>query len=335
MKKIIASLMAVVVAVGSIAVGTRAYFTDTETSTGNTFTTGTIDIAVDGQNPWSRSTPYALTDMKPGYVDYVRFTLQNVGDNPSNVWKDIEVTGHENGPVSEPEAAAEAVSGPITDLENVINYDLNVKLYNEQNVMVWEQMIYDEDITMADAYAAGRLYLGMIPVGWHMDVEQSYRMDEEAGNEYQGDTITFDITIDAEQLVNTVRLENKDTSDWQLLLADGIYAELTYGVKESAFEYQLNTHGLTAGSYTLFAWEDNGTWPWANRTSALALANITAVGGDESFSDSIDINQDLTSSKVWLVPGTFTPGTTGHNLPWSPASTLFETGLVDYYDADL
>ncbi|MDD5433725.1 MAG: TasA family protein [Candidatus Pacebacteria bacterium] len=48
-KKIIISL-AIIGIVGAIAVGgTVAYFTDTETSTGNTFTAGTLDLKVDSE----------------------------------------------------------------------------------------------------------------------------------------------------------------------------------------------------------------------------------------------------------------------------------------------
>ena len=89
MKKIILSL-AVIAVVAVVAVGaTRAYFSDTETSTGNTFTAGTIDIAVNGQNPWEIQEPFVFTDMKPSQVEYSNFTINNVGTNPVNVWKKL------------------------------------------------------------------------------------------------------------------------------------------------------------------------------------------------------------------------------------------------------
>lgn len=345
MKKILASLTVLGLMCLTLTVGTRAYFTDTETSQNNTFTTGTLDIAVDGQNPWARTAPYTLTDMKPGYVDYLNFTVQNVGTNPANVWKNITVTNHENAPVSEPECIAEGgtynVDGcsgntPKDDLENVILYDLKVKLYNAQGVMAWEQMIYNEDITLARAYANGQLYLGMIPAGWHMDVEQSYRMDPTAGNEYQGDAITFDITLTAEQLKNTVRLEDKNTTTWELL-HDARYADVTYGVKESTFDYTVAATGMTDGAYTLVAWEDpTNLWAWGNFAGTTVLANVNVVGGVANKTGSVELNKNLTNSKLWLVPGNLgAPGATGVSLPWNPGSTLFETGLISYMDADL
>lgn len=60
MKKIIISL-SVVVAVAAVTVGaTTAFFSDTETSTGNTFTAGAIDLTID-------NTSYAIDFTIPGY----------------------------------------------------------------------------------------------------------------------------------------------------------------------------------------------------------------------------------------------------------------------------
>lgn len=354
MKRLILSVLAVVMVSSLTFLVTQAYFTDTEESVNNTFTTGTIDIAVDDTNPWTRSTPYTLDDMKPGYVDYITFEIENVGSNPANVWKNIEVTERDNEPVSEPECAAEVgtwtpgatnqylgtCSGntAVTDLENVIDYDLKVKVYDTPTHMAWEQILYDEDVELGAVYTdpTGRgVFLGMLPSGWTMSVEQSYRMQATAGNEYQGDEITFDINLFAEQLINTVVLEDKDTTDWQVLSGNGKNATLTYGAKEATFDYTLNVAGMTDGAYTLVAWEDSTyTWTWGSFAGTTVLANVTVSGGAASVTGSVDLGTDLTNSKVWLVPGTLgTPGQTGVSLPWNPGQTLFETGLMDYYDS--
>lgn len=47
MKKILLSLAVIVVVAGTVAGGTIAFFNDTETSTGNIFTAGSIDLTVD------------------------------------------------------------------------------------------------------------------------------------------------------------------------------------------------------------------------------------------------------------------------------------------------
>jgi predicted ribosomally synthesized peptide with SipW-like signal peptide len=135
--KIILSL-AIIGAVAAIAVGgTVAYFTDTETSTGNTFTAGTIDIAVNSQNPWSQTGQYHFADMKPSQVEYSNFTINNVGTNPVNVWKKVDVTGTGGGVMSEPECLEQsgtwdgaACTGgqEKSDIDTAITYDLSVVL---------------------------------------------------------------------------------------------------------------------------------------------------------------------------------------------------------------
>jgi len=64
MKKIIGLTLAFVLAVGMIGVGTFAYFIDTETSTGNQLTAGTLDLKTDDADGVSQ-TLYAI-NMAPG-----------------------------------------------------------------------------------------------------------------------------------------------------------------------------------------------------------------------------------------------------------------------------
>ena len=118
MKKIIMSL-AMIAAVGAIVVGaTGAFFSDTETSTNNTFTAGTIDISVDGQNPWNKSWENYLD--KPCQTNYMKFVVENVGENPANLWKrlyNVETNGGDNsycGASSEPE---------YTEGGGIVSYD--------------------------------------------------------------------------------------------------------------------------------------------------------------------------------------------------------------------
>ena len=89
-KKLILSVATISMALAVLGGATVAYFSDTETSTGNLFTTGTIDIAVDGENPWSSVAEFQMLDMKPSYTEYVDFTIENVGTNPANIWKELK-----------------------------------------------------------------------------------------------------------------------------------------------------------------------------------------------------------------------------------------------------
>lgn len=108
MRKILISL-SIIGVVAVIAVGaTVAYFGDTETSTGNTFTAGTLDLKVGGQD--DPNVAYVtLSDMKPcDDSGYYKWILKNVGSLPGKVSVTFSpITNNENG-VVEPEQAAES-----------------------------------------------------------------------------------------------------------------------------------------------------------------------------------------------------------------------------------
>ncbi|MBU0618965.1 M73 family metallopeptidase [Patescibacteria group bacterium] len=347
MKKILLSLFVVAMVGVGLFGATKAWFTDTEGVVGNTFTTGTIDIAVDGENPWNRAVPYALNDMKPSYTDYIDFVIYNEGDNPANVWKTLKNFNTYNVKSSKPELIVDSTLS-IHDIDNWINYDMMVKLYKvdptqypDAEPVWWETIYVDDDDVKIGSLEGINMYLGMIPVGWWMKVEQSYHMVD-VGNEYQGDGMSFDIELYAEQLRNTVVLENKEMVQYgggsHTLLGDSKYAELTYKVMDREFVYELNVYGMADGDYTLIKYDDplNGSDPWPAPNS-LALANVTVSGGTGNLpaGSSIELNQSMINAKIWLVKATYTPGSLTGALMWSPTTTLFETGLMDYYDSDL
>ncbi len=104
MNKILLSL-AIIGIVGSTAVGlTTAYFSDTETSIGNTFTAGTLDLKVNGGDVF---VPYSVSNLKPGDSKGTdTYTITNTGSLPGLLsFKVTNVTTNENG-VAEPETSA-------------------------------------------------------------------------------------------------------------------------------------------------------------------------------------------------------------------------------------
>jgi predicted ribosomally synthesized peptide with SipW-like signal peptide len=99
MRKLFLSL-AVVGITSAIAIGaTSAYFSDTETSSANTFTAGTLDLAIDGQNGSQVTTKYTLTNWYPGKSSMVGgFTVKNTGTVSGKFWMEIKnVVNNENG----------------------------------------------------------------------------------------------------------------------------------------------------------------------------------------------------------------------------------------------
>jgi len=359
MKRILLSIMTIALVSGAAFGATRAYFTDEEKSTGNTFSTGTIDIAVDGQNPWAKTTPYQLKDMKPSQTDYIDFVVHNVGTNPVNLYKKLGNFEPSDGAQSEPECLAEQGTwngtictgqrNPKNNVETQIRYDLRVELYDHDpatagNPYWWETIYQDSDDVRLSSLLNQDVYLGMIPTGHYLKVMQSYHLDSNTGNEYQGDNLSFGITLTAEQLgKSSLVLENKYLANTDVShhvwnpggVSDGRDAILSYKVKERTFDYTLTVNGMPSGAYSLIAWEDPSlVWNWDNRGNAIKIADVNVSGSPTVLSGSVELNNTLANTKVWLIPGTYVNGNAS-TFPWDPTNTLFETGLMDYYDADL
>jgi predicted ribosomally synthesized peptide with SipW-like signal peptide len=76
MKKILIALMAVMLSVGLLGLGTFAYFTDTQTTPENTFTAGTLKLDAGGINSFA----FDIPNMAPGDItgDY-EITIENAG----------------------------------------------------------------------------------------------------------------------------------------------------------------------------------------------------------------------------------------------------------------
>jgi len=313
-----------------------AYFSDTETSIGNTFTAGTIDISVDEPSTWQ----YQLNDMKPGYVDYSDFVIKNDGNNPVNVWKKVDNAVTEENDINEPECMAYEGSWDGTscdydsanaknNLASVINYDLSVVVKFDGKE--WSQMLYNEDKTIAQINAMGGngTFLGMIPVGGIMEVTESYHMQEIAGNKHQSDQMTFDITLYGEQLTGEVVLEDKDTSNWMLDFASTEKATLAYNVTGNEFDYTLTgVSPITNGNIALVVGFNGST----NPDTLIGYGTTDGSGNITMNESSINLGDDLISAKVWLIPQDNWNGT--QVVSWDMADYLWETGLIDYYDTN-
>jgi predicted ribosomally synthesized peptide with SipW-like signal peptide len=304
--RILKSLL-IIVALAAVAVGvTTALFTDEVKIAGNTLSTGTIKINVDGVR--ENHKPFTLKDMKPTYIEYSDFTVYNEGSNPANIIKKVTITLDD------------------TKLAEVIDYSLSAAIYKPGDPNpYWFQTLYkvDNEVTMADINGKD-MFLGMLPVGWSMNVKEDYRMKRSADNTYQGKTMTFDIAVIAEQLKGTVTFENKTGDpDWQLIGGDGISATMLYGVMDSMFNFTfVGRAKLPNTDYTLVI----GDNPWVAGT-ALG-SGLTDGVGDISFNGSVDLDTK-TNQKVWLVPTADWDGSrvSVFDLP----NFLFETGLIDYY----
>ena len=349
MKKILISL-SIIGAVAAIAISaTTAYFSDTETSSGNTFTAGTIDIAVNGQNPWEIQEPFVFADMKPSQVEYSNFTINNVGTNPVNVWKKVDV-GTTSGGVahgtasSEPECLEQSgtwANGQCTGgqensaIDTAITYDLSV-VVKQGGVEKWNQTLYNMNKTIFQITGQGT-FLGMIPAGWTMDVTESYHMLASTTNWAQGDVMPFGITLTGEQLTGTVVLEDKDqVAPWRVRSDTDPKIIFTYGVKDSTLKIgSLTGKTVVAGNHSLITYPETFSTPagagYPGTGVVLATVTTDGSGNITGFTQVTTDPDTFTNMKVWLIPDSdLIAGTATFNA-WNGGNYMFDTGLIDYY----
>jgi len=345
--KILASLIVIGLVASTIGLGTYAYFSDIETSTGNTFTAGTIDIAIDEQNPWVGR--YSLEDMKPSTWKYIEFDIKNVGGNPVVLWKHLRVMGTDTGKVTEPECTDQgglyaSPEGPCAwnnpdknDIDTKIDYDL----------IVGDKIIFapEEHIKISDINSMW-MPLGTLAQGDTIHVKQSYHLESDAGNEYQGDVMTFDIEIYGEQLLgpgpsesteNKLFLDNKDGDPNWNFIADGMWGLLKYG-DGATFKYTFEGHGLMATTeYCLIYYAD--PWP-GNNPGKLIDAMTTNGSGNVNKAGDVELNMDIPAlpdanypvAKIWLVPCADYDKTGYKMKVWNWANYLFEANKITYDD---
>jgi spore coat-associated protein N len=199
LKKFMIASLAMILALGLMG-GAFAYFSDTETSNGNTFTAGTLDLKVNGGD--DPVVHIISTDLKP-YPHWShsyggQWSLTNAGSIPGRFSMEIKnIKNYENG-LTEPEIQSGDTTGGA--LEGELGGLLFVKW--SRNVDPWggwgpvfdplnsaEGVIVQGDI-LAPGETAPAVYL---------DVE----FDTHAGlidNTAQGDSVEFDIVFHLDQV---------------------------------------------------------------------------------------------------------------------------------------
>lgn len=190
MKKILLSL-GTIVFVGSIAAAaTGAFFNDTETSTGNTFAAGDIDLKIDNhsyaldfnipdfQDPVGNLVENAagtwdlkdlvpgedhffdFTDLKPGDMGEDTISI-HVGSNDAWMCAAARITSDEDNDITDPE---DEVDGLADGLDGTADGDLdsalNFAFWNDDgdNVLEDDETVFLEG-TLADMNTAGQIAL--------------------------------------------------------------------------------------------------------------------------------------------------------------------------------
>ncbi len=357
-KSILGSITVIAIVASLMTVGTQSFFSDIETSTGNTFTAGIIDLTVNGENPLE-SAVVTIDDMKPCSVFYIEKKL-HISGNPADVWLHIKDIVCGQGVQTEPEIEEELqMAGGVAndagkyDIDNYITYDLKVGWDKNGDGEItkdeYEIIFYPDD-----HIKFGWLECIWIPLGYEMPpdvdiiVNQSFHMQAEVTNWAQGDTCTFTEEFFANQITAPdpanvlLILENKD-DNWNPIYGDGVWGLLAYNPAGSTFDYQFMARGLQPNTgYSLIYFAD--PWPGNHPGALIAAFTSDASGMIALTAGSTDLNMDLpdpsdanypTGAKIWLVLSSDYDIMTYAMTAFQMSKYLFEHNLITYDDTDV
>jgi len=199
MKKILVSLMTIALMSALIGGGIYAYFSDTETSTGNTFTAGTLDLNLDGVN--TNVVKFTVDDVKPGDSSGGTWTVANVGNIPGYLDLESISVSEAIGTTTDPELADEG--GPdTTQLGNYLMVHMFIDANNNGSWDSGETDIFGADgapvaiNTIASSYA---LDLSLGASGGTNYITLLWSVGTTVDNRIQGDSVTLNITFELQQ----------------------------------------------------------------------------------------------------------------------------------------
>jgi len=223
-RKVLASLLVIAVVAGLVGASTWAYFSDTETSTPNTFQAGTVNLRLNDGDPdtWAdgASATWSSPNWAPGDPEVVAvLRMKNVGSTGAAVARVCAENLTEGGPVG-PDNIADYIH--VT----TINYTEN-DLWIPANLVLYYEGIFgnnDDTFTLREFVdSVDPNYCMVFWIGWPPSVPEGdgkrlqvtedylpangtrmervrlgFTFDSGAGNEYQGDWASFDIVVTAD-----------------------------------------------------------------------------------------------------------------------------------------
>jgi spore coat-associated protein N len=211
MKKLLFVAMACVLAIGLVG-GAFAYFSDTETSTGNTFTAGSMDIScviggtgsgadvhenADGSNDY-----VTFSNLKPGDSGSIIWTVTNTGSLPGYIMIHRTLSADNDGIDTEPELVEEpGANGVLTDGE----LDENMVLTSSckiDGVSTFGADTYTGMMSLEGTYGPHQFdhLPKLLNPGSVLQVVYAWSIPTTATNNIQGDTFTLNFVFDLDQI---------------------------------------------------------------------------------------------------------------------------------------
>lgn len=218
MKKILMSVLVIALVAVAVAGATGAYFSDTEESTGNTFTAGTLEMEIkDNNEGWNDGAPVTASWQSPsGWAPGETFTtgvikLRNVGSIPINylltTYHNYSSTGGDLADVIEVVGYHENIPGygwidsmqSPQDLWSMVGDNTAPLTLKELIVAWWSGDTTWIDYCTGDGYDVVPAGTPAIPVGGTYEIYLVLEFMATAGNDYQGASCSFDIEFEGVQ----------------------------------------------------------------------------------------------------------------------------------------
>lgn len=275
MKKILLSLGTLAI-VGVVVVGaTGAWFTNTETSTGNTFTAGTIDLKVgndsyatnnDGVLAASPSTSWGVEDLNKGQLFFNFNDLKpgdlgedtiglNVGNNPAWACMNLNITATPENGQTEPEAAVDLTAGPNQgELQKELSFvfwkDDGDNVLEEGEPVFWQKTI--KGISDGGKIALADSQGGVLEDGAPLNAGETYHI----GKAWCQGTLTLDPrpqdnATTSGPLVRGTGVSCDGSAIGDASQTDGVKADVSFTVEQSRHNDNFLCNPPEEGSLTI------------------------------------------------------------------------------------
>lgn len=201
MKKIFGLTIAALLVIGMVSGGTWAYFSDTESSTGNSLTAGTLDLNINGGN--IAVTTFTASAVAPGDSGNGSSTLANIGTMDGEldiIFSAITNTGGTGGEFGD----SSGDLGGVAEIAVYIDVDQSgtwtagdIGLKSDATTYAFPTALDYATIDSYDSVTFDAVETMVTTAADNFRVQ--WRVSSSAGNSIQGDAVSFDVTFILEQ----------------------------------------------------------------------------------------------------------------------------------------
>ncbi len=198
MKKILGLTVAAVLVMALVGGGTWAYFSDPETSAGNTLTAGTLNLVVGAADPTTAN--FTLTTKVPGDNGTIVWALDNDGDTDGYLDITFGTIVDSENTVWEPETGDNTTSGELAEnLQLIIFIDEN---NNDTYNAGIDTLIFSDNVTGGgtELSAAALDDYSLTVAATNKDFCIYWTIDSAVGNTIMSDVTGFVVEFSLEQL---------------------------------------------------------------------------------------------------------------------------------------